>query len=147
MKIPAINSHPTTTALKTGVKPSFKANLWVEQSVQDVVRTNDSAFKKAAEMFDSWLRHDMKNIAKTVKIRKNSDLYPKVALQHVVEEYIFCYPEDSSPQYNKRFATEYEDLEFEMGNRKCGFWFDKRSNDAKLLDDFKNMFHYLNNGQ
>lgn len=127
--------------------PAFKANLHVAESVKPIISANEKAFKDAAGRFDGWLKSAKSHISETVQIRKNSSIYPAVALERYEYVTTYEYPhEDVGYSYKKLFKY-YEDLEFQMGNKICGFWFDKDSNADKLLEDFKSMFKYLSGGR
>ena len=137
MNVSPINST------NTSVSPNFKANLWVDKSVEKIIESNKSAFSEAAEKCDKWLRTEKKNILSTMTIRKNTALSPKVAFRRMITETTYAYPHEESGYTYTHPVNAYEDLEFELNNRKCGFWFDKESDAEKLFSDFKNMFNYL----
>ncbi|MBQ3642626.1 hypothetical protein II906_11990, partial [bacterium] len=128
MKVAPINS---------GYSNNFKANLWVDKSVDEVVGERKDVFVKAADQFDEWLRTEKADVPLTMNIRKNTALQPKVAIDRVVEKMSYAYPFEETGHPVLEREQKYEDLEFEMGTRKFGFWFDKDSSPAKLLDDFK----------
>ena len=138
MKILPINQTSSKTAV-----PNFKANLHVAESVKKIIEPNEKEFMSAVKMCSEWLKYDKGHIHDTMFIRKNSSIAPAVALEHYVSKTTYAYPfEECGYTYQER-VKEYEDLEFQVGNRVCGFWFDAKSNAYKLLDDFKNMFEYL----
>ena len=138
MKISAINN---CSQMKNS--QSFGSNLWVDKSVEKVIQPNKKAFSEAAKKFDKWLKEEQKAVLATLTIRKNTALEPKVALEHPVVRISYAYPhEDSGYVYTER-VKEFEDLEFELNNKKCGFWFNPKSNADELLQYFKNMFNYL----
>lgn len=137
MNVSPINST------NTNVSPNFKANLWVDKSVEKIIEPNKDAFIEAAEKCDEWLRTEMRDILPTMTIRKNTALKPKPVFSRLVSEITYAYPHEESGYQHTYWTQEYEDLEFELNNRKCGFWFNPKSNAEKLLSDFKNMFNYL----
>ena len=141
-----MNISPINCANKN-VSPNFRANLWIDKSVKEIIEPNKITFMDAAEKYGNWLKTEHKNILSTVTIRENTALNPQIALRHQVTEYTFDYPHEESGCPISRMKDEYEDLEFEFNNRKCGFWFDKNSNAEKLFDDFKNMFYFLLSGE
>lgn len=124
---------------------SFKADLWVCNTVKDVIKSNEKAFVKAAEHCDQWLRNSKGYIAGTMTIRKNTALNPKVAFREFEYRTTYAYPHEESGHTDRYLVDRHENLEFEFGNRKCGFWFNPKSNEFKLLEDFKNVFNYLTN--
>lgn len=128
-------------------KPAFKANLHIAESVKPIISANENAFKEAAGWFDGWLKSAKGYVFDTVHIRKNTSLYPAVALERYETERIYVYPHEDTGYDYTRLVKYYEDLEFQMGNKICGFWFDKNSSADKLLEDFKNMFNYLSDGK
>ena len=131
--------------LKMNSTPSFGANLVVDRSVKKVIDMNKSAFLHAAERCDEWLRSDMGHIDATMIIRKNPAKYPKVAIEHRVTVTDYVYPFEETGYTHSELRKEYENLEFELNGKKCGFWFDKESKEDELLAYFKNMFHHLLN--
>lgn len=139
MRISSISSG--TTCNKSS---NFRANLWVSKCVKEVIKPNEKNFVKAAEMCDSWLKKDMGHILKTMTIRQNTALNPNVAFERTVYKTSYAYPFEELGYPVIQRVKEYEDLEFEINNRKCGFWFNKDSSAEKLFNDFKNMFYYLN---
>lgn len=139
MNISPINCQPNPNS-----SPEFKANLWVDASVKKIVKNTDR-FEKAAKNFDSWLKHDQAHVNKTMYIRENTSLFPNIALERAERKQMaYTYPHEDSVVEYEVMDKKYEDLEFEMGGRKCGFWLDPWSNSDKLLSDFKNMFNFLN---
>lgn len=122
---------------------AFKANLWVDKSVQQVIKSNRENFMSATKMFDGWLKTEQGHVLKTLNIRKNTSLVPNVALEREESRISYAYPHEDSGYTIRERIKKYEDLEFELGDRKCGFWFDPDSNVEKLLSDFKNMFNHL----
>ena len=124
--------------------PRFKANLHVAESTKEIIKSNEKTFMKAAEMFDNWLRHDKASVNSTMYIRRNSSIHPKMVFEHPVERFVYGYPHEDTGYKYTVMTKEYENLEFQLGDRICGFWFDNNSNEHKLLSDFKNMFNYLN---
>lgn len=135
---------PVNQQSKNYSNPACKANLWVDKSVQEVVILNKGTFENAAKMFDEWLQRDQANVSKTLQIRKNTSLFPKVAIEREESRVSYDYPHEESGYTVRKLVKKYEDLEFELGDKKCGFWFDPASNAQKLFSDFKNMFNYLN---
>ena len=141
MNITPINSYSNNT-----VSPLFKANLHVEKSVAPIIESNKQTFVKAAERFDEWLRTEKGHIAATMTIRANTALNPKVAFEHIINEISHAYPHEETGHEITRLQKEYENLEFEMGNLKYGFWLDKSKNENDLLGYFKNMFNNMEKG-
>lgn len=139
-----MNISPINSQFKTNNSPAFNANLWVSKSVKNIVAPNKENFVKAAEQFDTWLQKEQGHISKTLQIRKNSSLSPKVAIKRPESHISYAYPHEETGHSVTNLVTKYEDLEFEMGDKKCGFWFDPASGVQKLVSDFKNMFHHLN---
>ena len=139
MKIQPINNNLRNTT----VSPSHKANLWVCKSVKEVIEPNKNAFIKAAEMYDGWLNNEKGHIQATMQIRKNTSFLPKVVIERYEPKVTYAYPHEESGYTYNEMKQYYEDLEFEMNGRKCGFWFDPSSSAEKLLSDFKNMFNFL----
>ena len=137
---------PINYQSKTNYSPAFKANLWVDTTVNEIIKPNKENFLNAAKKFDTWLRNDKGNIAQTLHIRKNTSLIPNMVFRRFETEITYAYPFEESGYCVTRPVEKYEDLEFELGSRKCGFWFDPASNVDKLFTDFKNMFNYLHNG-
>ena len=135
MNISPINYQPVT--------PSFKANLHVSECVKKVVKSNEKTFMNAATMCSEWLKKDKAHIHDTMFIRKNTSAVPTVAFERTITETVHAYPHEDTGYTRTRKEPAYEDLEFQVGNRICGFWFDKESDANKLLSDFKNMFNYL----
>ena len=134
---------PITNYSKINNSPNFKANLWVDNSVEEVIRPNRANFLRAAGVCDEWLRTDKKDVPYTMVIRKNTALVPnKVA--HLVNHLTFAYPFEESGYMVSEVINSDENLEFEMNNKKCGFWFDTESTEDKLLSDFQIMFEHLN---
>lgn len=127
--------------------PNFRANLWVDKSVKEIIAPNKAAFMEAAEKCNNWLKTERQDILSTMTIRKNTALSPKAAFEHFVEKTTYAYPHEDTGYRYKTLVKEFEDLEFELNNRKCGFWFDKNSSAEKLFSDFKNMFNYLLSGK
>ena len=140
MKILPINYN----ANKSNVKPSFNAKLHVSKSVKNIIEPNQKAFTKAAEMFDTWLRTEKNYVPKTLFIRENKSLVPRVAFEHIVSKWSYVYPHEETGHEVRELVKEYENLEFVMEDRACGFWFNEKSDENKLFSDFKNMFDYLN---
>ena len=141
MKIQPINYHSN----KNDVSPSHRANLWVCESVKGVIEPNRDVFLKAVDMCDKWLRNEMGHILKTMTIRKNTSLVPRVAFREIEYRTTYAYPHEELGHTDQYMVDRYENLEFEFENRKCGFWFNPKSNEFKLLEDFKNVFNYLAN--
>jgi len=131
MRISPINCHRT----------NFNANLFVDKSAEAVIESNRDEFQAAANMYDAWLRHDKANVPETVHIRKNTALFPN-KVNHMERITTYDYPYEEGYTYNKLVSSP-EDLEFQVGDRKEGFWFNPKSDKYKLLEDFKNMFNYL----
>ncbi len=132
--------------LKMNSTPSFGANLVVDKSVKSVIGMNKSTFLHAAEKCDEWLRNDMGHIDGTMIIRKNPARYPSVALEHTVRVTDYVYPFEETGYTHDVLRKEYEDLEFELNGKKCGFWLNKESKEDELLTYFKNMFNHLMKG-
>lgn len=139
MKILSINNQN-----KINSCPNFKANLWVDQSVKEVIKGNEKAFLAAAEKCDEWLQTERSHIPLTLTIRKNTNIIPKVAFEHQIRKISYAYPYEIAGCAYYEKVKEYENLEFELNNRKCGFWFNKLSNADKLFSDFQNVFNSLN---
>ena len=131
----------------TNAVPNFKANLWVDKSVKEIIEPNKDAFNDAVKRCDNWLRTEKQNVLSTMTIRKNTALNPQIAFTRMITEWSYAYPHEDTGYPWTHPVDEYEDLEFELNNRKCGFWFDKDSNAEKLLNDFKNMFNFLISGK
>ena len=138
MKILQINHYSTKSE-----SPRFKANLHVEETVKNVISPNEKAFVNASRMCSEWLKKEKGHIHDTMFIRKNTSMVPAVAFEHLVTKTSYAYPHEDSGYTYQAYVKEYEDLEFQVGNRVCGFWFNPKSNADKLLSDFKNMFNYL----
>ena len=141
-----MNISPINYQGKTGYAMPFKANLFVDKSVQKVIEPNKENFLNAAKKFDVWLKNDKGYVNKTLTIRKNPSLVPGVALERTEESLSYAYPFEESGYPVKKLVKKYEDLEFEIGDKRCGFWFDPASGVEKLLSDFKNMFDHLQKG-
>lgn len=141
-----MNISPINCQGQVSRATSFKANLFVDKSVQKVIEPNKENFLNAAKKFDGWLRFDKGYVNKTLTVRKNSSLVPGVALERTEERLSYAYPFEESGHPVREQVKKYEDLEFELGGKKCGFWFDPASGVEKLLSDFKNMFNYLHQG-
>ena len=140
MKILSINDYS-----KNNLSPNFRANLWVDKSVGSVIEGNERAFLEAADKYEKWLRVEKNYVPSTLTIRKNTALVPNVAFEHEIKKVSYAYPHEESGYTYTEKVKEYENLEFELDNKKCGFWFDKNSNAEKLFSDFKNVFNFLNN--
>lgn len=145
MNISPINCQ-NSVANSTG----FKANLWVDQSVKEVVKNSEGKFLKASKMFDGWLQNEKKNVNKTLTIRKNTSMSPNAVFKKEVTRTVHTgsyYDYSGNYKEEKHDVQElvdvFEDLEFDLEGRKCGFWFDPASGAEKLLSDFKNMFKHL----
>lgn len=138
-----MNISPINNQTMINNSSAFRANLWVDKSVQNVIKSNKDTFVQAAEKFEGWLEHDKGSVLKTLTIRENSSLNPKVALRRMESKMTYAYPHEESGYMLTEFVNKYENLEFELGDRKCGFWFDPDSSVNKLVSDFKNMFNYL----
>lgn len=135
MKISAINGGVQTE--------NFKANLFVSESVRKIVKSNEKAFLTAAKNYNEWLRNDQKQVLDTVILRKNSSLHPNLVFEHDVPVTTYSYPHEETGYTYLERRKEYENMEFQMGNKICGFWFDATSSAEKLLEDFKNVFYHL----
>ena len=138
MKISNVNGYQPKNAV-----PNFKANLFVCKSVGEVVKENADVFKAASRRCDEWLKSSKAHVKETMQIRKNTEFDPKVAFVKWEYETTFEYPHEETGYTHTVRREKLEDLEFQVGNRKCGFWFDKSSSENKLLEDFKNVFNYL----
>ncbi len=143
MNIQPINNSQS----RTNNAASFKANAWVDKSVESVIKSSKDTFVKAAEHFDAWLRNEQGHVNKTLTIRKNTSLNPKVVLERWESHTSYAYPHEETGHTVQERVKKYEDLEFDLEGRKCGFWFDPASSVYKLVADFKNMFNYLQNGK
>lgn len=141
MRISPINCQPDNNCAT-----AFKANLWVDKSVEKVIAPNKDNFVKAAKVFDEWLHNEKGNVMETLHVRKNSSFMPRVVFDRVESHMSYAYPHEETGHLVEERVKKYEDLEFEMGNRKCGFWFDPASSPYKLVEDFKNMFNFLHKG-
>ena len=126
---------------------NFKANLCVDKSVIKIIEPNGCAFLDAACKFKNWLQTEKKDVLSTMTIRKNTALPRKIAFTRMEEVTTYAYPHEDTGYRYKTAVNKYEDLEFELDNKKCGFWFDKDSNAEKLFSDFKNMFNFLHSGK
>ncbi len=142
-----MNILPVNYQSGANYSPNFKANVWVERSVQKVIQPNRENFDKAVKNFDKWLGTEKKHVPLTLTIRKSTALEPKVAFEHVENKVTYAYPHEDTGYSYQELVKKYEDLEFQMGDRKSGFWFNPKSNAEKLLSDFKNMFNHLYNGK
>ena len=139
MKINPINPQQQLT--------NFKANLWVCKSVEGVVEPNKKAFLKAAEKCDQWLRNTKGYLAGTMTIKKNTALNPKLAFKEIEYRTTYAYPYEECGHTDPYLVERRENLEFEYENRRCGFWFNPKSDENKLFEDFKNMFNHLSIGK
>lgn len=140
MKILSLNKVSAQKAA-----PSFKSNLVTDKAIAVIIAPNREAFVNAAKKYDSWLQNDQANVHDTVFIRPNSSLTPNVAIEHDVQETTYAYPFEESGYTHTVRKKEFEDLEFQLGNKVCGFWFNPKSSENKYLEDFKNMFEHLKN--
>ena len=140
MNISPINCQ-NSVANSTG----FKANLWVDKSVQDVIKNNKKSFAEASKMFDGWLNNEKKHTPKTLTIRKNTSLTPNAVFKQEVSKMYHGYPHEDTGYQIRELVNVYEDLEFDLEGKKCGFWFNPAAGAEKLLSDFKNMFNHLQN--
>lgn len=128
-------------------KPAnFNANLWVDKDVAGVVEENRDTFSEAADRYDAWLRTEKADVPYTMYIRKNTALNPKMfrTLESVVTHE---YPYEECGYTINRVFEHRENLEFDMNNRKCGFWFNPKSNADQLFNDFKTMFENIYNNK
>lgn len=141
MKIQSINLANSNRSKSI----SFNANLHIADSVKTVIKPNEKTFMNAARRCDEWLRKNQAQVKDTLFIRKYSSLLPRVAFVKTESKISYAYPHEEKGYYVTERVKKYEDLEFQLGNRVCGFWFDENSSEEKLLSDFKNMFNYLHN--
>ena len=139
MRISPINNQQKT--------PNFQANLWVCKTAGEIIKPNEKVFLKAANRCDQWLRTVKGHIPGTMTIKKNTALNPRLAFKQIEQKLTYEYPYEETGHYKPVCVDRYEDLEFEYENRKCGFWFDPKSDESKLLEDFKNMFNHLTQGK
>ncbi len=138
-----MNISPISCQSRNNCSPAFNANLWVDKSVNGVIYKNKETFLKAADSFEHWLQNEKGGVFKTLNIRKNTSLVPKVAIERRESKLSYAYPHEETGYNVTEWVKKYEDLEFELGDRKCGFWFDPAASAEKLVSDFKNMFNYL----
>ena len=136
-----MNILPVGKQISTNNSTAFKANLFVDKSVEKIVSPNRENFVNAARNLDNWLRSEHGGLFKTLNIRENSSLVPNVVFERVEGRMSYAYPFEENGYMVRERVKKYVDLEFELENKKCGFWFDPASSAEKLLSDFKNMFN------
>ena len=139
MKINLISNQQKT--------PNFQANLWVCKTAGEIIKPNEKVFLKAAERCDQWLRTVKNHIPGTMTIKKNTALNPRLAFREIEYRTTYAYPYEECGHSDPYCVDRYENLEFEYENRRCGFWFNPKSDESKLLEDFKNMFNHLSQGK
>ena len=127
--------------------PNFQANLWLCKTAGEVIKPNEKTFIKAANRCDEWLRTIKKDLPGTLTIRKNTALNPRLVFKEIEYRTTYAYPYEECGHSDPYWVDRYEDLEFEYENRRCGFWFNPKSDESKLLEDFKNVFNHLTKGK
>jgi hypothetical protein len=59
-------------------------------------------------MFDTWLRTEKNYVPKTLFIRENKSLVPRVAFEHVVSRWSYAYPHEETGHEVRELVKEYE---------------------------------------
>ena len=96
--------------------------------------------------YNQWLETEKADVPYTMNIRKNTSLCPDVfTTKERVTEHV--YPYEETGYTVEKIVHHKEDLEFEMNNKKCGFWFNPNSSADELLQSFKNMFNNMYNNK